>query len=155
MSDSKIIIDATPNFLSLKNYIYEGVHSATFGVVEKKDNKSILIHYESTNKKWSKFYANSAESKECHIVKYSGERSLDTNEFTIIWELLIPDNEASVILNDKRRDLEHCNGVTICRNISSDLLLCATFTGHENDINFAGKFLQRKQEFLNRLFGKK
>lgn len=159
MNDKNILIKAVPNFLNLKNFIFEGVHSATFGIVQKENNHSNLIHYESTNKKWCKFYSNSQEAKSCHIVKASGELANKATSYTLIWNLLIPDNEESEYINERRIDLDHCNGVTICKNISDELILCATFTGAQHDVNFAATLLRNKHlllknTFSNKIYGK-
>lgn len=144
MNDDEIMIKAVPNFLDLKNFIFDGVRSATFGIIKNNNNQASIIHYESTNKKYSNFYNNSQEARMCHIVHTAAKRSKYSNNFTLIWDLLIPDNEESVFMNERRIELDHCNGVTIFNNISSELLLCATFTGPQNDVNFAANLLRNK-----------
>lgn len=74
------------------------------------------------------------------------------DEFTLAWNLLHPNNEQSVFLNDKRVDLDHCNGLSICKNISDELLLCTLFSGAQSDINFVEIFLKNKGAFLENLF---
>lgn len=152
MNDKDILIKAVPNFLNIKNFIFDGVHSATFGVIKKANGHPLLIHYESTNKRWSSFYSNSQEAKACHIVRASGELAKKSESFTLIWNLLIPDNEESQYINERRIELDHCNGVTICKNISDELLLCATFTGPQHDVNFAANFLKNKRLILKNTF---
>ncbi|MFO0320495.1 MAG: hypothetical protein ACK5Z5_08875 [Neisseriaceae bacterium] len=73
----------------------------------------------------------------------------EDDSFTLVWNLLVPDNEGSQFINEKRIDLDHCNGVSLCNNISKDLLLCALFTGAYHDPNFVSTLLKNKQNFLN------
>lgn len=148
MNNEEYTIKAIPNFLNLKNFIFEGVRSATFGIIKKDPILPYIIHYESTNKKYSSFYNNSREAKMCHIVRTAAKYSTFSKDFTLVWNLLIPDNDESKFMNQKRIELDHCNGVTIFNNISSDLLLCATFTGPQNDDNFAINLLKNKKRLL-------
>ena len=155
MDDQNILIRATPNFLNLKNFTFEGVRSATFGILKKENGTSTLIHYESTNKKWQRFYSNANETKMCHIVKSSSERAQNVESFTVIWNMLIPDSEESKFLNERRIELDHCNGVTICSHVRNNLLLCATFTGAQHDDNFVATLLKNKSLLLRSTFNSK
>lgn len=152
MDDKQILKYMSKDFLNLKNYIYEGVTSATFAII-KKDIPQV-IHYESTNQQWKRFYSNFREAKACHIMNMGASMAKKQDEFSLIWNFLPPTNEESEYINAKRIDLKHSNGISMCKNLSDNILFCALLSGPEENKNFVSFLLQNKRLFLDNLFNK-
>lgn len=145
--DNKKLLNA--KFL-LDSFTYESVKSVTFAIIDKRIPE--VVHYQSTNRIWKSFYINAPEAKKCHIMRTGSELAKRYNSFSIIWNSLATDNEESQYINEKRLDLNHCNGISICQNLTKDLLFCTLLTGNQDDPDFVQRVINSKAKLLQSIF---
>lgn len=152
MDDKKTLEDVSFKIRDLTNFTYENVRAATCVIIEKRSFSPRIVHYESTNTSWKNFYINAKEAEFCHLMRRCAQLSKHVDTFSLVWNLTPPDNQESIFIDEKRIDLDHCNGISICKNISDELLLAVVVCGPHHHINFANVFLKNKKSFLKNLF---
>lgn len=152
MDDKKILENITFKIKDLTNFTYENVRAVTCVIIEKHPTSPRIVHYESTNRSWKNFYINAKEAKFCHLMRRCARLAKEADSFSLVWNIVSPDNKESIFIDEKRVDLDHCNGISICKNISDELLLATVFCGPHHHINFADIFLKNKNSYLKNLF---
>lgn len=118
---------------------------ATYASIILTTNGNVLSSY-STSPKWESAYHESGLSKSCHLIKASKILSQKSDNFTVIWDLLMPDNEVSSFLNAKRKEKKICHGVSFCKKNVNGILEVLSIAGRFSDVNFPSQVIKNKEK---------
>ena len=93
MDGKKILEKGVNQFLN--DFIDAGANTASFMLYEKGSLKCYL----STCDKFHEFYTQAPEAKKCHIAHLAVDLARENQSFSIVWDLVKPNNDESKYLN--------------------------------------------------------
>lgn len=139
----KKILKKTTQIL-LDELVNHGASSAS--ILLYQDDK--LIQHQTTCDKWQDFYAGIPEVvHECHIKKQGILlANQKVSNFTLVWDLLIPDNDYSLYLNEERERFNHCHGISICKTLPDNQMMGIVLTGRRHETDFAYRVIKNKHK---------
>lgn len=129
----------------LEKLIANGATSASFALFANQQ----MQFFQSSDKPWQEFYANSEEAKHCHIRNH-GVKLLNSNieTSTIIWDALQINNDESRFLNEMRIKNNRCHGISLCQKLFDSSMVCIILTGARNNNDFVRKVFENKNLLL-------
>lgn len=146
MERKKILKSTTDIFLN--NMVFHGASSAAVMIYQYGE----LQYYESTSMVWHDFYSMAKESANCHIAQAGIEMvRQNLKYFSIIWDIMKPNNDDSLYLNEERERLNHCHGISICEALPNDTLFGVILTGRRCDTNFANSVIKNKTKVITEI----
>lgn len=145
MDRKKVLKNNTEIFLN--NMLFHGASSAAVMVYQSGQ----LKYYESTSTRWQDFYSTSKESANCHLAQAGIILAQQQKSFSVIWDIVKPNNDDSLYLNEERERLDHCHGISICESLPNNTLFGIILTGRRCDTNFAHYVVKNKVNFANEI----
>ena len=137
--NKKQVLDISTEKL-IKTMVFHGANSAAIMIYQAGK----LVHYKSSYEQWQDFYSNDKASLSCHIAQSGIIHAKSHKRFSLIWDDLKPENDASLYLNEQREKYNHCHGISICESLPNDVLFSIILTGRRCDINFAQIVINNK-----------
>lgn len=142
MDNQKIIAQATSAFV--ENLVFQGATYASLTIFKN----GVLKVYQSTNAAWDEFYNANNYSKSCHIVSAGNELIKTQPKFTVLWDLIIPNNDVTNLINELRIKNGLCHGVSFVQKNIDGSMQGINLAGKYNDLSFSTAVIENKKKIL-------
>ncbi|MFN8787729.1 MAG: hypothetical protein ACK5Z5_01590 [Neisseriaceae bacterium] len=145
MDIEKTIALIRNNFL--ENLVFQGATYASINIVTDKN----ICLYVSTNNYWNDLYHDNNFSSHCHLISAASTIIKQKNDFTLLWDTVLPNTEMSNIIDGHRIRNKLCHGVSFIQKDASGIIQSINLASSYGNLMFAKSVIENKEKIFNEL----